>query len=138
MNRALRLSVSFAVVAALVSVGGCSSSSSSPATGQDDAGAADSAPDVVCGDAGYACGQPCDPGNSIGVGYFCNTISDCEVTPQAHLCATLGNPDEHFCTFICDPGPDGGDAGDPCGENATCECQGGQCGCTPNYCLGDN
>jgi len=127
MNRLHALAASLALLSTATACSSTSSSTGAPV----DSGAADT---EVCGDAGYACGQPCDPGNSIGVGYFCNTISDCEVTPQAHLCATLGDPSEHFCTFVCDGTMDGGDQ---CGENAICQCQGGQCGCFPTYCLGN-
>ena len=46
-------------------------------------------------------------------------------------------PGDYFCTLLCtappDGGPDGGDSG--CGENASCQCSGGVCGCTPTSCL---
>ena len=67
-------------------------------------------------------------------------ILDCSDTAKAHLCATLGDSKQHFCTFACHD-PDAGadaDAGpapaNECGENATCQCQGGQCGCFPDFC----
>ena len=78
------------------------------------------------------CGHPGDTGNDIGVGAFCNVLSDCSATPGAHLCATLGNEMAHFCTKTCTMG---GSAGE-CGTDAMCICQGGGCGCTPNSCLG--
>jgi hypothetical protein len=110
---------------------GCSSSSSGggPTT---DAGGGDE-----CAKIDSACGQPCDPGNNLGIGKFCNYISDCTGSPIATVCATLGVANEHFCTAVCEP-PDADDeAGFPtnCGDNATCQCQGGQCGCFPNSCL---
>jgi hypothetical protein len=106
---------------------GCSSSSSNAA----DAGGGDE-----CEKIDSACGQPCDPGNSMGIGKFCNNIHDCMGSPIPTLCATLGNPSEHFCTAMCSPEDAGDDAGFPknCGENATCQCQGGQCGCYPTTC----
>jgi hypothetical protein len=114
----------------------CSSSSSSgtTTTTAKDAGSSDA---TVCGDAGNVCGNPCDPGNALGVGQFCNTVPDCLGNSQAHLCATLGDPNEHFCTFTCTDPDAGGEAGAPadeCGANAICQCQGGQCGCYPSYC----
>jgi hypothetical protein len=107
------------------------SSSSSPAAGDSSDAGADTA---SCGDAGYACGNPCDPGNSKGVGQFCNFSSDCLNTKEAHLCTTLsGDKTQHFCTHTC-TGVEAGAPADECGENASCACQGGQCGCHPNYC----
>lgn len=82
------------------------------------------------------CGKPGDVGNALGVGKFCMTISDCSDTAKAHLCSILGNDDEthtYFCTTSCTKdGPS-----DQCGDGATCQCQGNQCGCTPNECLGE-
>src|SRR5262245_18420557 len=75
-----------------------------------------------------SCGHPGDMGNELGVGQYCNTLTDCGSNAGALLCATLGNPQAHFCTKTC---VGSGSAGQ-CGTNATCECQGGQCGCTPN------
>jgi hypothetical protein len=76
------------------------------------------------------CGQPGDMGNELGVGKFCQSLSDC--SGSAGLCSSIGDPTTHFCTFVCQQT---GSAGQ-CGTNATCECQGNQCGCTPNSCLG--
>jgi len=77
------------------------------------------------------CGKPGDTGNSFGVGKYCEEQSDCAGTAKQTLCSTLGNPRAHFCTFICDPM-----MANPCGDGATCQCDGGLCGCTPNACLG--
>jgi hypothetical protein len=100
-------------------------------------GAADAGGDE-CGKVDSACGQPCEPGNNLGIGRFCNTLHDCDGTQIPTLCATLGAPDEHFCTAACSP-PDAGDAGGglptDCGQNATCQCQGSQCGCFPTACF---
>ena len=130
------------VVAALVSllagsalVGGamaigCSSSSSGGA---------------ACAKIDSQCGQPCNPGNALGVGQYCDHITDCSNTPMAHLCSSLGSLTTHFCTFRCSwpdaAVPDGGDGGLPfptdCGEGASCTCDNdGNCGCTPTVCLG--
>jgi len=118
---------------------GCSNSNS--ASG--DAGANDAA----CAKIDSACGQPCDMGNSLGVGQFCLNISDCNQTTQAHLCSTLGSslggPPTYFCTFEClPPGTTAADGGPPalptdCGQAATCRCEqgdGGSCGCVPASC----
>jgi hypothetical protein len=77
------------------------------------------------------CGQPGDVGNSIGVGKYCASETDCLGNMQATICSNLGGPGTNFCTTLCTAS----DASNPCGAGATCECQGGQCGCTPNYCL---
>jgi hypothetical protein len=115
---------------------GCNSTSSN-ASGGDDGGS--------CAPIDSACGQPCDPGNSLGVGQFCNHIPDCTNTPQAHLCSSFGSASTHFCTFRCSlpdaATDDGGDGGLPfptdCGEGAICTCDNsGNCGCTPATCLG--
>lgn len=81
------------------------------------------------------CGKPGDVGNSLGVGKFCEKLTDCSDNPKATLCAKLGDPDNYFCTFVCN----GGDAGaDECGENARCACDPGSmgrgCGCFPIAC----
>ncbi|HEY3816553.1 MAG TPA: hypothetical protein VGL81_05255 [Polyangiaceae bacterium] len=110
---------------------GCSSSSDKGSGGETDGGGDE------CEKIDSACGQPCDPGNSLGVGKFCNNIHDCEGSQLPTLCATLGDSTEHFCTAMCSPEDAGPDAAftTNCGENATCQCQGGQCGCFPTSCL---
>jgi hypothetical protein len=118
-----------AVAAGAVALGvGCSPSSSNGTS--TDAGA--------CTPIDSACGQPCDPGNSLGIGRFCNQIMDCQGTKVPTLCATLGDPSEHFCTARCTPADAGADAASgfltDCGENATCACQNGECGCYPTTC----
>ena len=75
------------------------------------------------------CGSPGDEGNSLGIGRFCDSLGDCLGTPDAPLCAILGDPLAHFCTKRCDP------EDDECGEDTACECDGDNCGCTPNACL---
>jgi hypothetical protein len=124
------LAVAFAATATVLAVG-CSSSSNK-AGPSDDGGGVDS-----CTPIDSACGQPCEPGNSLGIGKFCNNLDDCHGTQVPTLCATLGDPSEHFCTAGCaapDAGPESGLIED-CGANASCQCQGGQCGCFPNSCL---
>jgi hypothetical protein len=130
--RRILVSLVVVVVAAGLAVGiGCSSSSNGN-------GAADAGGDGgSCDKIDSACGQPCDPGNSLGIGKFCRGIVDCQGTAVPTLCATLGNSAEHFCTAMCNPPDAGGDGGPflaSCGENATCQCQGGQCGCYPSTC----
>ena len=90
------------------------------------------------------CGHPGDNGNSIGVGKFCMSISDCTgAGMKTNICSSLGNGvnpdpgDTYFCTvYPCHL--DGGTM--ECGENATCTCGSGGgmtgCACTPNSCLG--
>jgi hypothetical protein len=113
---------------------GCSSSSDkgTGTTPTKDAGSGDE-----CEAIDSACGQPCQAGNNLGIGRFCNTLHDCDGTQIPTLCATLGEPNEHFCTASCEPPDSGDEAGltTTCGENATCQCQGGQCGCFPNSCM---
>jgi hypothetical protein len=124
----------FAAILVFATTAGCSSSSSG---GSADGGAADATEDVYS-----LCGHPGDMGNSLGVGKFCDHVTDCTDTPSAHLCSTLGDSTRHFCLMTCTPADAGGDAADAapppanqCGENATCECGSGGCGCTPNTCL---
>jgi len=110
---------------------GCSSSSNKGGGGETDGGGDE------CEKIDSACGQPCDPGNNLGIGKFCNNIHDCMGSQIPTLCATLGDPNEHFCTAMCSPPDASDDAGFPkdCGENATCQCQGSQCGCFPSSCF---
>lgn len=81
------------------------------------------------------CGKPGDTGNSLGVGKFCQTLDDCSGNSKAKICPIVFAPDSmaYFCTLTCTP-TDGG--ANTCGENASCQCQGGQCACTPDRCLG--
>lgn len=79
------------------------------------------------------CGNPGDMGNELGVGHFCQQISDCSATTGAKICSILGDTTTHFCTKTC---TNGGSA-DQCGANAECTCNASnQCGCTPSTCLG--
>ena len=86
------------------------------------------------------CGRPGDPENSLGVGKFCTKITDCLGDGvKTNICSALGNQampspqDTYFCTiYPCQT--DGGAA--QCGERATCTCEGANCACTPNSCLG--
>jgi hypothetical protein len=78
------------------------------------------------------CGNPGDLGNELGVGKFCLSLADCENTPMAGLCSSIGDPMTHFCTKTCSAT---GSAGQ-CGTLTTCTCNSSnQCGCTPNACL---
>lgn len=78
------------------------------------------------------CGHPGDPGNEMGVGKFCASISDCSSSQSAPLCSSLGDPMTHFCTHTCSStGP-----ATQCGTGAECTCNSSnQCGCTPSACL---
>ena len=87
-------------------------------------------PDADTGGLNTQCGHMGDPGNALGVGKYCDGLTDC-FGLNAGICATLGDPNAHFCTKLCSQS---GDAAQ-CGDNASCECQGGQCGCTPTACL---
>jgi hypothetical protein len=124
-----RLPACLTVLVAALGVA-CSSSPSS----DDDDGGQDAAADVVS-----HCGHPGDLGNSLGIGRFCNGVADCQGTGIPTICATLGDPTEHFCTAMCTPADaamlDASPFPTNCGEGATCECAQGGCGCTPNRCL---
>ncbi len=81
-----------------------------------------------------ACGHPGDKGNSLGVGKFCQRLSECkdDTNPifKANLCTKIADPNNFFCTFGCK-----GDGGaTQCGEMARCACDNGQCGCFPTAC----
>ena len=76
------------------------------------------------------CGHPGDPGNELGVGKYCTSLTECSGL-QAGLCSVIGDARAHFCTKTCAAGQ----GVEACGTNATCQCQGGLCGCTPNACL---
>jgi hypothetical protein len=86
-------------------------------------------------DLGSQCGHPGDTGNSLGVGKYCQEISDCHNNTRANICSTLGSNTTFFCTFACNPNAD---MGNPCGENAICACGSGGaasgCGCYPTSC----
>jgi hypothetical protein len=117
-------------ILAVVLAAACSTSSGGAAAS--DAGAGE------CGKIDSACGQPCEPGNELGIGRFCNTLHDCDGTQIPTICATLGDPTEHFCTAMCltaDAGDEAGAFPRDCGQGATCQCQGSQCGCFPTSCF---
>lgn len=77
------------------------------------------------------CATPGNPGNELGVGKYCDTQSDC-ANQKANLCATIADPNAHFCTLLCTQG--GGNA--QCGSGALCQCgANGQCGCVPGECV---
>ena len=78
------------------------------------------------------CGRPGESGNSLGVGRFCEELSDCRNNGSAGLCTAVADPQRFFCTKVC--AGDGG-AGE-CGEGAACACQPGACACVPKPCLG--
>ena len=77
------------------------------------------------------CGHPGDTGNSLGVGKYCTTLSDCSSNSKATLCSIIGSDNSYFSTMACSSPAD---LATECGENATCQCQGGQCGCFPDAC----
>ena len=119
---------------------GCGSSSSAgaaPSTaGAGGAGGGSTGAGGDAADAGTdapvsKCGKPGDKGNSLGVGMFCDSLKVCSPNPKAKLCTTIAADDEFFCTFACKQcGPP-----DQCGEDATCQCSNGGCGCFPNHCF---
>lgn len=86
-----------------------------------------------------SCGHPGDPGNSIGVGKFCNgpLTGDPNCPSTAPICAHGQRMDVYFCTtpcFACSTGT----CTDPnCKENALCQCDAaaGGCGCVPSLCV---
>ena len=87
--------------------------------------------DAACS-GGTSCGQPCDEGNSLGVGKFCTKGGgECAKNETYVFCTAdfdATAPDA-FCT-----GPCGSDA--DCGPEAYCDDQGGQSGCVPAACGG--
>lgn len=94
---------------------------------------------VACGGGGEAaapdafattCGAPGDQGNEVGVGHFCETLTDCSELPDAPLCSNIGDETTWFCTRLCDEGDN-----TVCGTGAECTCGNGGCGCTPSVCL---
>jgi hypothetical protein len=97
-----------------------------PTGGPDGAAAAsDAAPGAA--DADVLCAEPGAVGNSLGVGKYCQSQADC-AGQEASFCTVVTSPDAPpFCTKICfgtDP--------DECGEDASCEGDGGPLkGCTP-------
>jgi hypothetical protein len=86
------------------------------------------------GDLASVCGHPGDTGNSLGVGKYCQKLTDCTSNTKATLCSTLGSDNAFFCTMACTAS----DMGNPCGENAFCQCGSGSsqsgCGCFPTAC----
>jgi hypothetical protein len=116
-------------VSLVVACSSSSSSSSSSSGGTADSGAKDAGVDAV---SLSECGHPGDVGNELGVGKFCQTITDCSANSKATLCTTLGDAKNFFCTASC---TDGGPA-NQCGSAAHCACQSGQCGCYPDACGG--
>src|ERR1700749_1004971 len=64
------------------------------------------------------CGHPGDPGNSLGVGKYCTSLSDCSTNSKATLCSILGSDNTFFCTFACSGSADLSTEG---GENPTCQ-----------------
>jgi hypothetical protein len=77
------------------------------------------------------CGKPGDTGNEVGIGKFCEGLSDCD--SSAPLCSSIGDPNTHFCTRTCPMGDNS-----VCGTGAECTCNSSnQCGCTPSACLGN-
>jgi hypothetical protein len=146
-----------ALLVALLAATACSSSSSTTTTGTDsgtkpDTGGtthADSGqthPDSgqTKADAGHdsgstappppVCGKPGDVGNSLGIGKYCTTETDCPAT--APLCSNIENTDggklnTFFCVQVCD----GCNTAEVCGSGAVCGCLvPGECGCTPTDC----
>jgi hypothetical protein len=141
----ITVSAALAFVACSSSSGGGGSSADS-GVGRMDSGSSDAGSTDECAPIESGCGQPCDKGNSLGVGQFCNNLTDCTQTQKAHLCSSLnnspGNLPTYFCTFRCmaadAEAPEGGPVyPTSCGDNATCSCDdAGNCGCTPNSCIG--
>ena len=79
------------------------------------------------------CGDNGDPGNSVGIGKYCTSFGG--QCTSGLICATLGGSDtDTWCTKPCTP-PDAGGSPTVCGAGASCQCQDGQCGCTPDACL---
>jgi hypothetical protein len=81
---------------------------------------------------GSSCGQPCDVGNSLGVGRYCTKGGgQCNKNPAPFLFCTVDEDStaQPFCTGSCT-------MDEQCGENAYCNGQGGLSGCVPAACGG--
>jgi hypothetical protein len=111
-----------AVTAAVTGCGGDNGSADGGGSGPKDM--------TVLHDMASVCGHPGDTGNSVGVGKYCTKITDCSSNTKATLCTTLGSDNAYFCTMTCTAAGAMGE----CGENASCTCSGGQCGCFPDSC----
>jgi hypothetical protein len=111
----------------------CGEDNNAPMTLNDLSGASGDMTDLAFSS---SCGFPGDQAvNSLGVGKFCQEISDCNMPGNpnwmANLCSTIDpSSNSHFCTTACDPTMAG-----QCGANAVCVCKPGTgCGCTPAKC----
>jgi hypothetical protein len=77
------------------------------------------------------CAAPGDPGNSVGVGRFCQSASDCAAFPNT-MCLGQVLKGADFCTLLCTSPQD-----TSCRENAVCLCDPsavGNCACIPAKC----
>jgi hypothetical protein len=90
-------------------------------------GSSAKSPDAAI-DATTVCGVPGDMGNDIGVGKYCTGLADC--IADGLLCTYPTDTTDHFCTKPCSM-----TGANMCGMAASCQCQGGQCGCVPQHCL---
>jgi hypothetical protein len=121
----------FLVLVALSWAWGCSTSSSSSSGGSSSGSASDGGGGTDSGAPPSTCGHPGDKGNALGVGQYCEKISDC--TGQAKLCSIVGDPTTHFCTVLCQVDAS---VSTQCGsDDMLCECGTGGCGCTPKVCV---
>jgi hypothetical protein len=109
------------VLAAALAIAGCG--------GEDTGGGTMPKDMTILHDMASVCGHPGDTGNSLGVGEYCNNLSTCSHNSKATLCTILGSDNAYFCTMACS-----GAGSTECGENASCTCSGGQCGCFPDRC----
>lgn len=77
------------------------------------------------------CGQVGDPGNSVGVGRYCQSFADCAMNSRATICSAPSDPAYRICVTLCAPM---GDIVAQCGEDALCSCDERGCGCMPRRC----
>ena len=123
----MRATISLLAVAVLAACGGKGGGAAGDMAGVADLSKADGAcarnPESLCG-------QPCDRGNSLGVGRYCAIQDDCAEVVGG-ICSRI-QPAKMawFCTTVCAKDGD-------CGEKARCVCDAmaGGCGCTPEGCL---
>lgn len=71
---------------------------------------------------GLNCGDPTSPGNSVGVGKYCETSHDCPVASEGTTiqCSTVLTDDRLplVCSRLCEDMPGGAPV--DCGEDAVC------------------
>ncbi len=95
--------------------------------------AADAGPPDACM-GGTGCGDPCNYGNSWGVGRYCTVGgSECSGSMAPFCTVNVDETAPPMCTRPCSDATQ-------CGENAACVAEGGEgpMGCVPLSCVADD